>query len=44
MSPEREAQLRAEFAFDGRTGQPTPEREIEESLRRIRDAEAAEAL
>ena len=42
MSPEREAQIREELAFDGRTGQPVTEADIDESIRRIKEAETAD--
>lgn len=42
MTPEREAELRAELAIDGATGEPVSEADIEESLRRIRAGEEAD--
>lgn len=42
LTPEREAELRAELAIDGRTGEPVPEADIDASIRRIRDAEETE--
>lgn len=42
MSPEREAELRREFAYDG-LGRVTPPEQIEESIRRIKAAEESDA-
>lgn len=39
---EREQELRAEFAFDGRDGAPVSEEDIAESLRRIQAGEEAD--